>query len=216
MYQNEENQNSKGGLLNNNYVIVIFIIIAFFIYQELKAWKELKAQEKVINDPNYNLASRIKAALNISFISSWVLTADLDLLLSLSTEITSWTGLQKAYSDLYGTALTTLLAKAFEDEPKKLQVFYANANKAGGAGGTNPPKTLTVGKVATALKLTDVLDLTNSSVALKRFVAGADVGKFLGYHSATIKGKRYAIVEISYYYFATIKGLCPAENLITY
>lgn len=207
-----------------NYTLIIIVgllILFLMIKDELQKSSQFNAEQKVVDDPNYNLASQLYSAFNISFISTWITTYDEEKVFEVAGKITDWLGVQKAYYDLYKETLISRLQKVFQDSPNKLNLFYAKINQnKGGTTTQNPviPKAgvLKVGAKTFAVNNTTAFDFTDSRIVLKTYNPSDEVGIYLGDFSTKIKGITYAVVEIPWYYFFTKKALIVKSNLIQY
>lgn len=204
-----------------NYTLIIVIglfILYLFIKDELAKSSQFNNENKILDDPNYNLASQLRGAFNISFFSEWFTTYDEQKVFEIAGKITDWNGVQKAYYALYSETLISRLQNQFRDSPEKLSLFYAKVTS--GKNNTNPviPKAgvLKVGGKVTAINATTAFDLTDSRIVLKSFKASEEVGKYLGDFNKQIKGVTYAVVEIPWYIVWSKKALVVKNNLISY
>ncbi len=204
-----------------NYTLIILIglfVLFLFIKDELAKSSQFNNENKILDDPNYNLASQLRGAFNISFFSEWFTTYDETKIFEIASQITDWNGVQKAYYALYSETLISRLQNEFKDSPEKLNLFYAKvtANK----NNTNPviPKAgaLKVGGKVTAINATSAFDFTDSRIVLRNYKASEEVGKYLGDFNKTIKGVTYAVVEIPWYIILSKKALVVKNNLISY
>lgn len=203
-----------------NYYIFAFAVVAYLIYQEIKASKQAGAEQKILTDENYNLASQLHSAFHIGLISDYIDTVDEQALYSVASKIKDWDGVQKAYKDLYSETLISRIQQVFQDTPEKANLFYAKVKNASGLNSNSSALPtvgkLTVGRTAVAYSLLNALDYQDSTKVLKQFKPSEEVGKYLGDYPKLIKGVRYAVVEISYYAFWTKKALILKDRLITY
>ncbi len=208
-----------------NYTIIILFVILllyFLIRAELAQSATTNNENKILEDENYNLASQLHAAFNISFVSTFLLTYDEKRIFEIAPQIKDFKAVQDAYYKLYEETLISRLQKTFEDQPKKLNLFYASVKASGSTSNSSSTVIPVAGALklnsgVTAIKQVDALDYTNSTVVLKRFNAGEDVGKYLGDYQTKIKGIVYAVVEISVnWYTFDKKALIIKSSLISY
>lgn len=204
-------------------ILVVVLLIYFLIKAELAHSSTTNNENKILEDENYNLASQLHSAFNISFISTWITTYDEKAIFAIAPKIKDFKAVQEAYYKLYEETLISRLEKTFVDEPQKVNVFYASVKQASGStsntGSTVIPQAgvLKLNGSVTALKTLDALDYTNSTIALRRFAGGEDVGTYLGDYPTKIKGITYAVVEISVnWYTFNKKALIIKSSLISY
>lgn len=203
-----------------NYTVIIvlgLLLLYLLIKDELAQSAQINNENKIIEDPNYNLASQLRSAFNISIISDWITTYDEDMIFDVAGKITDWQGVQQAYYKLYSETLISRLGKVFKDSPQKLNLFYS---KVSGTKNTNPliPKggNLKLGAQTTSINPTTAFDLEDSRIVLRTYSAGKEVGKYLGDFNKQIKGITYAVIEIPWYVVFTKKALVVKNDLITY
>ncbi len=208
---------------NYTIIILVFLLLLFFLVKsELAKSSTYNNEQKILEDENYNLASQLHSAFNISFISQWITTFDEKAIFDIASKVKDFKALQEAYYALYSETLISRLEKTFVDDPKKVNLFYAQIKANSGGTSSNGSVlpvagTLKLNGTVTALKTLDALDYTNSTQVLKRFNAAEDVGKYLGDYPTLIKGVRYAVVEISVnWYTSNKKALIIKNSLISY
>ena len=226
MLNDEENQN---GGVNIGWIIMIVIILYIVVQSELKAYNQKQNEAKVLADENYNLATKLRTAFNISFISDWITTYNETELFNLAGQIKDWTKVSDAYRDLYSESLYERLQKTFREEPDKVTLFLAKTKQAGsgvGGGGTVIPKAgvLQVGKIVTSLERVNALNPNDSSKVLKTFEGFVEVGKYLGDKRLTwISGGKtntmlFAVCEgyLSWYSVSVSRYWIEKSKLINY
>lgn len=211
-----------------NYTVIILfalLLLYFMIKAELAKSSALNNENKILDDENYNLASQLHSAFNINLLSDYFTTFNEKQLFEIATKIKDFKKVQEAYYALYSETLISRLEKTFVDFPDKLNLFYAtvkaNANTGTGSstGNTQIPTAgnLKLNAKVSAIKITDAFDYEDSTQVLKRFSTGEEVGTYLGDYFTTIKGFKYAVVEISvHWYTPNKKVLILKQNLISY
>lgn len=225
----DETENKS--LINSNFGWwLLFLIILFIVVRsEITSYNSRQNEDKILSDEYFNIASRLRAAFNISFISQYITTYDETELFKIASEIKDYQKVSDAYRELYSETLYERLQKAFVDSPEKVVLFLAKTKSIGsGAGGKGKvvPKAgeLKVGKVAVTLNPVNGLNSNNSQDVLITFKANEEVGiyrsdKVLAWVS---KGVRYqttfAVIDgyLHWYSQSPSQFLVQKSNLITY
>lgn len=219
-----ENQQLYNNNKPNYTIIILFVLLLlyFMIKAELAKSSAMNNENKILDDANFNIASQLHSAFNINLLSDYFTTYNEKQLFAIANKITDFKKVQEAYYSLYSETLISRLEKTFVDEPDKLNLFYAQvkANAGGTVSGNNQIPTagnLSLNATVSAIKVIDALDYEDSTKVLRRYNAGEQVGKFLGDYFKTIKGLKYAVVEISvHWYSPNKKALVLKSNLISY
>lgn len=207
---------------NRVYWLLGILLLVYLVKKELTASQQASAEQKILSDENYNLASQLHSAFHINLISDYINTVDENTVFAIADKIKDFEGVQKAYKDLFSETLISRIQQVFKDDPNKANLFYSKVKTAstqnGKVIGSALPQAgvLGLGKIAIAVNTLNALDYTNSTKVLKQYQAGEEIGKYLGDFPKLIKNVKYAVVEISWYQFWTKKALIVKNQLITY
>jgi hypothetical protein len=224
---NDENEYQGGS--NWAWWLLLIIVLYIVVSSELKNYNLRQNEQKVLNDENYNLATRLRQAFNISFISDWITTYNETELFNIAGLVKDYQKVSDAYRDLYSESLYERLQKTFHDEPEKVTLFLAKTKSVGsgvGGGGTVIPKAgaLIQGKIASCLVAVNALNPNNSAEVFKTFPAFQEVGVYLGDKvlAWVSKGVRYQVTfavcqgKLNWYSVSESRYLIEKSKLITY